>query len=523
MNVRLHSLCWLFAYLVLQPSQAQAESPDVAVAQALLQRADAHLSKAAYEPALELLSSAYDIGVALDNAEIIRSALNSVANVSYSTGNLDLAHKYFSMLANQDMASGKRKDLAVSLFKLGHVNASRQDFRQADENFMRSLQISRELNDTAGVAYTLKVLGVNAEAQGNMTAARDYLLESLQLFASIAESRQVAGVRRHLGDVALESAEYEHAILQYSTALDTLDQDEIPGPALTRTYRGLSKAHAYLHNYQAAYAFHLVYTQLLQDQHQQQGREMTRSLQVKFESQRLFDDNERLRLLSESQQRELRHRNDVQRMQLVVIVLAFGILALIGALWHRSRQTARNMEHLATTDALTGLLNRRAVIQHGETEWKRAQRFNRTMSCIVLDVDHFKSINDTWGHATGDQVLRRVAAGVKSSLRTMDVLGRFGGEEFLVIAAETSVDQARILAERIRQTVASISHEGISDRTVSVSIGVAQLTSEISLDQLIAHADEAMYAAKNGGRNRVESYRDIDPVPATLQARLQSV
>lgn len=160
----------------------------------------------------------------------------------------------------------------------------------------------------------------------------------------------------------------------------------------------------------------------------------------------------------------------------------------------------------ASTDSLTGVNNRRYFLAQAEQELRRSRRFARTMSVMMIDIDHFKKINDTHGHATGDAILQGVVKRALESLRQSDSLGRIGGEEFAVILPETEIAAAMDVAERLRQHVCS--RALIAEReavTCSVSIGIAQLSSKDgSIDALLHRADEALYVAKNNGRNRVE-------------------
>jgi len=246
---------------------------------------------------------------------------------------------------------------------------------------------------------------------------------------------------------------------------------------------------------------------LLKQQLEQQNKESTQRLQVQFETQQFSEANKRLELENKGQQQELQHKQELLQMQYLIIGLAIGILILVAVLLWRSRIHARHMQMLATTDELTGLLNRRAILEYGNNEWQRAKRFNRPFCCLLFDIDHFKSVNDTLGHAAGDEVLKTISSTVKNSLRKTDAFGRFGGEEFLLIATETELQQAEVLAERIRQTIENTSYEGITDRHVTVSIGVAPMQNESSLEDLIAHADLALYQAKENGRNKAIIYQ----------------
>lgn len=158
-------------------------------------------------------------------------------------------------------------------------------------------------------------------------------------------------------------------------------------------------------------------------------------------------------------------------------------------------------------DGLTQIFNRKHWEERLSQEYSRARRFNHEISLIMLDLDHFKRINDTYGHLGGDQVLIDSANSVKNILRLCDVFGRYGGEEFAVILPETSMEGARELAERIRKTIedTDIQFNGNSIK-ITASIGVSMLTeNDTRYEDLIAHADEALYEAKKAGRNCIKA------------------
>ena len=164
------------------------------------------------------------------------------------------------------------------------------------------------------------------------------------------------------------------------------------------------------------------------------------------------------------------------------------------------------VQKLAITDALTGLYNRRGFFELGQREVERSRRFQRPLVAIMMDVDRFKFINDVYGHPVGDRVLQTVAKRCADNLRRIDILGRFGGDEFTILLPETDIYRARGVAERVRQCVAATpvpADEALVE--VSVSLGIARATNATpDLDVLISRADAAMYLAKQAGRNRVE-------------------
>ncbi len=165
----------------------------------------------------------------------------------------------------------------------------------------------------------------------------------------------------------------------------------------------------------------------------------------------------------------------------------------------------RRLAELALKDGLTKAFNRRYLDRRLADELARAARFYRGLSVILLDIDHFKQVNDAHGHQFGDQVLSFVSATIQASLRESDVLARYGGEEFCVILPETDLDAATLAAERLRAAVSSSPVLSL-DRSASltVSAGVAAMRKGDSAEALLARADQALYKAKEAGRNRVE-------------------
>lgn len=167
------------------------------------------------------------------------------------------------------------------------------------------------------------------------------------------------------------------------------------------------------------------------------------------------------------------------------------------------------METLAMQDGLTGLLNRRAIEEHALTEINLAKRKCQPLSIILMDIDHFKNINDQYGHTVGDHVLRQLAEILPKNLRQYDRIGRWGGEEFIVVLPDTEISEAVTIADRMRVTTSEtmLSFENGKQHTVQISLGVACISGTYPpLERLVHAADLAMYQAKQTGRNRVCSF-----------------
>ena len=167
------------------------------------------------------------------------------------------------------------------------------------------------------------------------------------------------------------------------------------------------------------------------------------------------------------------------------------------------------LRQLAITDSLTGLANRRHFLKRLQQEWERYQRSEQPSSLLMLDIDHFKRINDRYGHAMGDEVLIAVTKACQREIRKIDLMGRLGGEEFAILLTETNARRAHEVAERIRTAVIGERHADLDgEERVSVSIGVASFIKASGIDALMALADAALYRAKEAGRNRVAGDRE---------------
>lgn len=167
------------------------------------------------------------------------------------------------------------------------------------------------------------------------------------------------------------------------------------------------------------------------------------------------------------------------------------------------------LRQIATRDSLTGILTRRAFERDANQALQRARRYDRPLGCIALDVDHFKAVNDTYGHAAGDTVLCAIVERCRSIVRAVDIFGRVGGEEFAIIVPDTDLAGTMPVAERVRQAIAdSAVPIGSGMLRITASLGVAILaTHHPDLPALLRDADDALYAAKQAGRNRVEISR----------------
>jgi diguanylate cyclase (GGDEF)-like protein len=189
---------------------------------------------------------------------------------------------------------------------------------------------------------------------------------------------------------------------------------------------------------------------------------------------------------------------------IIVTLMVIGLVVIVLNIF------INRLEEIATKDELTGLYNRRKMEDLLDREIAFSRRYGDPMSLLIIDIDHFKTVNDTYGHFTGDQYLKRICEVLQMEIRIVDFLGRWGGEEFMVLLPKTDSKQAVELAERLRQSIQQMqieSGQGLITRTVSIGVASA-LPANLDLDLLVRQADEAMYRAKQAGGNRVEEFNE---------------
>ncbi|MGL4608417.1 MAG: diguanylate cyclase [Trueperaceae bacterium] len=183
-------------------------------------------------------------------------------------------------------------------------------------------------------------------------------------------------------------------------------------------------------------------------------------------------------------------------------------LAKQAAITLRNGELYEEAKYLATVDHLTGSFNRRHLFELGERELKRHQRLHHPLAVVMLDIDYFKRVNDHYGHAVGDEVLRLLCERVTMQTREIDILGRYGGEEFALLLPETELREALEIAERLRRTALETFHVAELELSISISLGVAAAQGDTSLSHLLQRADAALYEAKRAGRNRVVAFEN---------------
>ncbi len=199
---------------------------------------------------------------------------------------------------------------------------------------------------------------------------------------------------------------------------------------------------------------------------------------------------------------------------IVLLTLTIEAMVIFRPMIRRIISYTSELMYLASVDPLTGSANRRSFVEQSQAEIARAERYGRPLSILMLDVDRFKAINDTYGHEAGDKVLRAIGATLRASLRPTDIVGRLGGEEFAILLVETALPDAARLAENLRAELAALAiAHGDETLTFTASFGVAPLAGgRDGLENALRVADSLLYEAKRAGRNRIVAQRVLETV-----------
>ncbi|MFD0739865.1 diguanylate cyclase [Lysobacter koreensis] len=376
---------------------------------------------------------------------------------------------------------------------------------QALAAYERALQVARDHGFDnhfgfihLGMAYAQTQLGAPARA--------------LQLLDQAQAEFAAAGDHTNAGMLELRRGEANAALGRHARALRHFDR---AAPLLQRedNERYLAMFHLAraatleaLGRPQPALADFRRYLQLHDALQRRLGDERTRLLQHRFDAKQREHENRRLVAETRLRDARLEALLRARRWQWSALGLGAVLILLMVALVLRQVRGARRLRDLAHTDALTGVANRRRIEQFGEDAIAHARDDRRPLTTLVIDIDHFKRINDTHGHDVGDAVLTRVAQTCSGALRQGDLLGRSGGEEFLVVLPDADQAGGLRIAERLRASVERLALDDLAPGLrVSVSVGVARLRREDrGLVELTRRADSALYRAKHDGRNRIE-------------------
>ena len=481
----------LETFLSLQRLCAELGEPK-SVAEALNNTGVAYFHLGDHAGALEHHLRALEAFGALRDAEGEVQALINVGMVYFERGRFEKALDAFVQAQGKNGADNGLEDeytRALLLNHLGRTHLELGHYERALAHNEASLALMNSLGYPLDASYTQDDLAAVHARLGDPESAEKLFLSSLKTKRSAGDAKGEAEVCLHLGELYLDQERLEPALATLHEGLACAQASQAK-TEIHKAHRALAEVYKKNGRFCKAYE-HL-------EKHAQLGKEL-----FNCESDHRLQG---LRVRYEVEQAE--KEKEIYRLKNVELAGAVGALHDLTASLQKANDDKacllKKLERLSHEDALTGLFNRRYVDNKLEEEFARAGRYGHPLSVTVCDIDHFKRVNDTFSHAMGDAVLKKVSELLQGGVRQSDTVARYGGEEFVVVFPETPAENAARIVERIRAAVATYPwHTLHPDLKVTVSAGISGDLAVESYEKLIGHADKKLYEAKHNGRNQV--------------------
>ncbi len=430
----------------------------------------------------------------------------SIAIAYRRMGDTRQAERYFTSAVKRMQDKGDWEYVATNLIQLGYLYEESGSPERGLEFFQRAIEIAREHD--APDSRNSAQLGL-ASAQitlGNPQAALATLRQAHAGFVAEHDDSSDDMLALLGGQALARLGRHAEALSHYEQALALMKRNGNER-YLVMLYKAEAASLEALGQAIPALDAYKRYNDLQMKLQGKMRLEQGRMLEYEYEIRRRDFENRQLRAQAATKEQEVATLLQLRRLQWLVIALATLLAGLLASLAWRQWRKSRRLRDLSLRDPLTGAANRPGIEREAARALEAAMRDGTPLSLLILDLDHFKAINDRYGHAAGDKVLREVTAAWQAQLRGRDPLGRIGGEEFVVVCPDTGLEQALVVADRLRDATNALRFDEIDPALrVGVSIGAAQARKAgDSCDALLDRADAALYRAKQQGRDRVES------------------
>ncbi|MFS1704788.1 diguanylate cyclase [Alteromonas sp. AMM-1] len=491
---------------------AQQNNDEALLANSRLSLGSAYITLAQFDKALTVLQDAYlqaqrdPVGTKMDPAHVA-SFIALVYEYKHAPA---LTIPYFIESVDYYRQTQNQVELSNSLFGLGKAYLDLKQPETALDYFNESMAISLSLGDKQGEAYTaVELVRLHMDNPQVASKSDTELLDSLNNVLSVFESSQNRYMQFSTNIMILRLLERQHRLEEALVVAERARQLAVNESMLNQRYDALIKKSDILAGlgrfeqaYQVLYDAHKAYESYIKQtnaERYQQSRAEFQLEQAELNNQVLAEKNARqtAELTVASREKTI--------VWLVVAVLAIAFIAILLVLW-LVRGQRDYMSKLAHTDELTGVFNRRQTLALLSREHKLALRSQKALPVAVADLDNFKLINDKLGHHVGDMVLKFVADKARASLRSTDIFGRIGGEEFLIILPDTTVDNAQVAIGKLLQACEALPKEllQLGCSKVTFSVGLVDGAAFADEHLVLIEADKQMYQAKAAGKARIQ-------------------
>jgi diguanylate cyclase (GGDEF)-like protein len=454
--------------------------------------------------AIVTLTQAYRASGAGAATEAYIMSADYLSLVMRSMGDYDQALALNQEKLDWDSAHDATMALSVSRFYRGQILKLMGNYNAAIVEFGKARRFSVSLGDSQGIAFADQRICEAHIELGQLTPAQRECSSALRMFAKANSADAIKETQVLQARIYLGFGHPDLALAAMNQVLDRRGEDVAPR-IVGELYEWRARANAELRNYRDAYNDLQEYVNRYTAANDAERIRQAGALRARFATDREIQRNSTLKQQLETSQEQSSRQAQQLRWNTVIVIAGVCIIALLIYFLAANRRYRAQLVQLASLDALTGLPNRRCTLELAVAAIETAKAARTPLTIAIIDMDHFKTINDRCGHATGDHVLKEFARAGREALRESDILGRWGGEEFLLLMPDTPVELAVASLERLRTLVFGIRLPATgTGLRVSLSAGLASYDDTVkSFEDLIARADAALYTAKNEGRDLI--------------------
>ncbi|MGI2161699.1 diguanylate cyclase [Shewanella oncorhynchi] len=469
-----------------------------------------------FSAALDDLVTAQDLYESLNLSGWANINLADVATSFRRYGDPQSAIRYYTKLKalylknnNQEQAMYVNSDIGLALDELG-------EHQQAVDNFLVSYQYFKEHQQEKVAATMATNIAYSLIKLNRLNEAEKYLIEA-DTVINEKDLTDYSFMKLFMADIKFQQARYKEALTeleQGEKAFRTLQNNR----GLTQLLQLKSNIYVAMNDLSAAYGALQEFVTLTKKVDGNSLSHHTTELKVKFDTSRIESENQRLIENQNLKEQELALLEKNKSLQHIILLLAGFILTIVSIFAYKQVHRNRQLQVIALTDYLTKLPNRRHIYAQAAKYFQQALKHQSPFSVIIFDADHFKKINDSFGHELGDRALMTIANAGRALSGNKDLVGRIGGEEFLILLPNTDATGALALAHQLQNHISCLSAQNLpAELKLTVSAGVATLEPQNNTEDayqdkdfatLLKRADNALYEAKNAGRNCVKSAKN---------------
>lgn len=469
-----------------------------------------------FSAALDDLVTAQDLYESLNLSGWANINLADVATSFRRYGDPQSAIRYYTKLKalylknnNQEQAMYVNSDIGLALDELG-------EHQQAVDNFLVSYQYFKEHQQEKVAATMATNIAYSLIKLNRLNEAEKYLIEA-DTVINEKDLTDYSFMKLFMADIKFQQARYKEALTeleQGEKAFRTLQNNR----GLTQLLQLKSNIYVAMNDLSAAYGALQEFVTLTKKVDGNSLSHHTTELKVKFDTSRIESENQRLIENQNLKEQELALLEKNKSLQHIILLLAGFILTIVSIFAYKQVHRNRQLQVIALTDYLTKLPNRRHIYAQAAKYFQQALKHQSPFSVIIFDADHFKKINDNFGHELGDRALMTIANAGRALSGNKDLVGRIGGEEFLILLPNTDATRALALAHQLQNHISCLSAQNLpAELKLTVSAGVATLEPQNNTEDayqdkdfatLLKRADNALYEAKNAGRNCVKSAKN---------------